>query len=364
MQVKEIPIEDISISELNVRKASKEDQELNTLANSIQENGLLQPIIVKQQKDNKFKLIAGQRRYNACNVLNWHSIPAVIIENADELKVLTLSTVENLQRVDLNPVEKMEAFNKIYRMYNGNKEKVAKATGYTTQTVNRYLKINEGLNPSIKEEVKNEERNVSVEVLEELVKKIDTKDQKRYLDHHGNMPNKEIVKRIKRINKKSSFQETQSNQNRKELIKEFILKVLPYRIFFLFKNKELFRELSLLFERFFQVFRKLKKEKEIPLKVFGLLLFNSDRYNIEDFLYDFYPIMSRDKSEIEKFFEYSIRRSSIDIEQLFELILEDIGKNSSEYSEKIKVIITDYLQKFIKNDIHREYSEQLMQMLK
>ena len=140
MKLAEIKIDNISISEFNVRK-SLDDEELKNLANSIKEHGLLQPIIVTLKGDNKYELIAGQRRLNACKSLGLKSILTIIIENADERKILTLSAVENLQRLDLNKAEKMEAFANMYEMYNKDFKKVAKATGFSIVTVKKYIEL-------------------------------------------------------------------------------------------------------------------------------------------------------------------------------------------------------------------------------
>ena len=97
MKLEEIEIDRISVSDLNVRK-SENQEELNNLAKSIKEHGLLQPIIITSKGSEKYNLIAGQRRLNAFKLLNLKTIQAIVLKNQDELNILTLSTVENLQR--------------------------------------------------------------------------------------------------------------------------------------------------------------------------------------------------------------------------------------------------------------------------
>jgi len=102
MKIENVPTDQIKVSPLNVRK-SLDGAGIESLAQSIAENGLLQPIIVSKGIDGQYELIAGQRRFSACsNNLNWEKIPAIIIENAEDKEILTISTVENLQRADLN----------------------------------------------------------------------------------------------------------------------------------------------------------------------------------------------------------------------------------------------------------------------
>ena len=79
------------------------EESLSELAESIRSEGLLQPVVVRRQKD-KFELIAGERRWRACQKLKLKLIPARVIE-ASESSSAVLSLIENLQREDLNPIE-------------------------------------------------------------------------------------------------------------------------------------------------------------------------------------------------------------------------------------------------------------------
>ena len=106
MKIEDVPTDQIKVSRFNIRKRLDETG-IESLAKSIEENGLLQPIIVSKKSDGQFELIAGQRRFITCfKKLNWEKIPAVIIENAEDKEILTMSTVENLQREDLNLIYK------------------------------------------------------------------------------------------------------------------------------------------------------------------------------------------------------------------------------------------------------------------
>ena len=84
---------------------------LEELTNSIRENGIIQPIIVRPSSDeeNKFEIIAGERRWQAAQYAGLHEVPVVVI-NVDNLKSLEFAIVENVQRKDLNPIEEAEGY--------------------------------------------------------------------------------------------------------------------------------------------------------------------------------------------------------------------------------------------------------------
>ena len=234
LKVEEIEISKISYSPLNVREV-KIDSDIENLANSIKENGLLQPIVVRLKSDSNYELIAGQRRLVACknDILKWSTIPCVIIEKADDLKVLTLSTVENLQRLDLNKAEKMEAFSRIFNMYNEDIKQVGIATGYSLKTVQLHLDLDKGLDPSIKEEIKKEQRDVSITVLEHIIKNknISINDQRELLDHAGSRSTKDVVDKIKSITNLEKKRDVIDEFKGEKAIRELI------DIFFSFKNR-------------------------------------------------------------------------------------------------------------------------------
>ena len=108
----------ISISSLvrnNYQPRKKFDEaSLEELTNSIRENGIIQPIIVRPSSDeeNKFEIIAGERRWQAAQYAGLHEVPVVIIK-ADNLKSLEFAIVENVQRKDLNPIEEAEGYKRL-----------------------------------------------------------------------------------------------------------------------------------------------------------------------------------------------------------------------------------------------------------
>ena len=99
-------------------RKSFNDQSLESLSESIKSSGIMQPIVVrKTQFDDKYEIIAGERRWRAAGIANLKKVP-VIVRKVDDKKSLVLSLIENIQREDLNAVEEAEAINKLITNYN------------------------------------------------------------------------------------------------------------------------------------------------------------------------------------------------------------------------------------------------------
>lgn len=138
--VKNIPLQTISISDFNVRKdldAGTEDSTLDDLAKSINEKGLLNPVTVLD-RDGKYELIIGKRRYLAYRSLGWRTIPAIVRKNLEDTEARILSLIENVHRADLHPIDKARAYTEIYDEY-GTYTRVSKETGVSISTVRRYM---------------------------------------------------------------------------------------------------------------------------------------------------------------------------------------------------------------------------------
>jgi len=144
-------MEKISISEHNVRKnleAGSEDSNLEDLAKSINEQGLFNPITVVK-RNSSYELIAGQRRFLACQLLGWETIPALIRSDLDDVDAKIISLIENVHRADLHPLDKGRAYKEIYQVF-GTYSRVSKETGVSVPTVKRYMLLL-NLAPSIQE---------------------------------------------------------------------------------------------------------------------------------------------------------------------------------------------------------------------
>tara|TARA_B000000460_G_scaffold239891_1_gene204866 strand:- start:142 stop:987 length:846 start_codon:yes stop_codon:yes gene_type:complete len=115
---------------------------LEELTNSIKEKGIIQPIIVRQSQDKhgKYEIIAGERRWLAAQNAGLHEIPVVVIE-ADNLKSLEFSIVENVQRHDLNPIEEAEGYQRLIDEFNYDQEKVSKFIGKSRTHVTNLLRL-------------------------------------------------------------------------------------------------------------------------------------------------------------------------------------------------------------------------------
>ena len=115
---------------------------LEELSNSIKERGIIQPLIVRKSddQDNKFELIAGERRLQAAQSAGLHEVPVVIIE-ADNLKSLELAIIENVQRKDLNVVEEAESYKNLIHNFNYDQDKVSKFIGKSRSHISNSLRI-------------------------------------------------------------------------------------------------------------------------------------------------------------------------------------------------------------------------------
>jgi len=135
-----IPVEQIAHNPLQPRKIFSEEK-LNTLAESIKNRGVLQPVLVRRVSASplKYELIAGERRLRAARVAGLSSIPVVVKETSDnEIRIVAL--VENLQREDLNVVEKTRAIGELFNLFK-NVERVASELGLCLRIVERYMRI-------------------------------------------------------------------------------------------------------------------------------------------------------------------------------------------------------------------------------
>ena len=117
-------------------------ESLDELTNSIKERGIIQPIVVRQSKDhnNKYEIIAGERRWLAAQNAGLHEVPVVTVE-ADDLKSLEFAIVENVQRIDLNPIEEALGYKKLIDEFNYDQEKVAKFIGKSRTHITNCIRL-------------------------------------------------------------------------------------------------------------------------------------------------------------------------------------------------------------------------------
>ena len=136
-----IPISSIVPNKFQPRKYFDKDA-LNELTNSIKERGIIQPLILRKSddQDNKYELIAGERRWQAAQSAGLHDVPVVIIE-ADNLKSLELAIIENVQRKDLSAIEEGESYRNLIENFNYDQEKVSQLIGKSRSHISNSLRI-------------------------------------------------------------------------------------------------------------------------------------------------------------------------------------------------------------------------------
>jgi len=117
-----------------------DEEELQALADSIEEHGIIQPLTVRELESGYYQIIAGERRWRAARLANLQEIPAVIVE-ADDKKTMELALIENLQRQDLNPVEEAVGYQSLMRDYGMTQDEVARRVGKSRPAVANALRL-------------------------------------------------------------------------------------------------------------------------------------------------------------------------------------------------------------------------------
>ncbi|MFO1463026.1 MAG: ParB/RepB/Spo0J family partition protein [bacterium] len=133
------PINDILPSRGQPRKIFSK-QALEELAASIQEQGVIQPLIVRRMEGGKYELIAGERRLRAAKLAGLATVPVVVSSAAPE-QVLELALIENIQREDLNPIEEALAYKELADRYRFTQEEVARRVGKERSSITNALRL-------------------------------------------------------------------------------------------------------------------------------------------------------------------------------------------------------------------------------
>ena len=137
--INEIPLEQIEPNPNQPRREFDEDA-LQELANSINEIGIIQPITLRQVEDNKFQIIAGERRWRASQLAGLQAIPAYIRTIKDE-SIMELALVENIQREDLNAIEIALAYEHLLSAEGMTQERVSERVGKSRTAITNYLRL-------------------------------------------------------------------------------------------------------------------------------------------------------------------------------------------------------------------------------
>lgn len=129
-----------------------DEESLNQLAQSLKENGMIQPLVVRVN-GQKFTIIAGERRFRAARLAGINEIPVVLYDDVDDTRMLELALVENLQREDLNPIETAEAYRRLIDDCSLTQNQLAEKIGKSRSAITNTLRLN-GLPNEIKQMVR------------------------------------------------------------------------------------------------------------------------------------------------------------------------------------------------------------------
>ena len=141
IETNKVSIKDLIRNKFQPRKNfSKEN--LEELTNSIKEQGVIQPIVVRPDKssDGKYEIIAGERRWLASQNAGLHEVPVVVLD-VDDVKSLEFAIVENVQRQDLNAVEEAQGYQKLVNDFNYNQEKLSQFIGKSRSYIANSLRL-------------------------------------------------------------------------------------------------------------------------------------------------------------------------------------------------------------------------------
>ena len=136
-----ISIKDINRNKLQPRKYFDKSS-LEELTNSIKEQGVIQPIVVRPDKssEGKYEIVAGERRWLASQNAGLHEVPVVILD-IDDSKSLEFAIVENVQRQDLNPIEEARGYKRLIDDFNYNQEKLSQFIGKSRSYIANSLRL-------------------------------------------------------------------------------------------------------------------------------------------------------------------------------------------------------------------------------
>lgn len=146
-ELRKLPVEWLQSGKYQPRKDMSLDA-LEELANSIRAQGVIQPIVVRSIGENRFEIIAGERRWRASQLARLEVVPCLVKDVADEAAV-AIALIENIQREDLNAIEEAVALQRLLTEFELTHQQVAEAVGKSRTTVTNLLRLNQ-LNEDVK----------------------------------------------------------------------------------------------------------------------------------------------------------------------------------------------------------------------
>jgi ParB family chromosome partitioning protein len=140
--LRQVPVSAISPNQFQPRKAFN-DESLQSLASSVRELGVLQPIIVRplEGEPNRYELIAGERRWRAAGIAGLETVPVLVQDSVNDRLALEQAVVENLHRVDLHPLEEAAAFQQLIDEFDLTHEQVAQRVGKSRANITNTLRL-------------------------------------------------------------------------------------------------------------------------------------------------------------------------------------------------------------------------------
>jgi ParB family chromosome partitioning protein len=138
-KIENLNVKDIVPNQFQPRKDFN-DIKMTDLINSIKEKGVIQPVIVRP-KDDKYELIAGERRWRAVKELGYDAIPAIIKKGVDDVTSLELSIIENIQREELDPIDEANGYRELINHFGYTLEKVGQMVGKDKTTISNSLRM-------------------------------------------------------------------------------------------------------------------------------------------------------------------------------------------------------------------------------
>mgnify|MGYP002525040938 CR=1 FL=1 len=142
-----LPIEFLQRGKYQPRKDINPEK-LQELANSIRAQGIVQPVVVRKADQNKYEIIAGERRWRAAQLAGLAELP-VVIKDVDDRTAIAMSLIENIQREDLNPLEESEALKRLGDEFEMTHQQISEAVGKSRATVTNLLRLID-LQPEVK----------------------------------------------------------------------------------------------------------------------------------------------------------------------------------------------------------------------
>lgn len=146
-ELQTLPVEFLQRGRYQPRKDIDPDK-LQDLANSIKAQGIVQPLVVRKIAENRYEIVAGERRWRAAQLVGLAEIP-VVIREIDDRAAMAIALIENIQREDLNPLEEADALRRLLDEFGMTHQQVADAVGKSRTTITNLLRLID-LQPEVK----------------------------------------------------------------------------------------------------------------------------------------------------------------------------------------------------------------------